>query len=177
MMRRAALRIGVLCWLTMVWVLLWGKVSVANVLSGLAAALLITMLLPLPAVPVQGRLHPLSLTRLIVTVAWYLVVSSIQVAWLAIRPGPPPTTAVLRAQLTVKSDLVLALAVHTLNLIPGTIVLEIDRDRRLLYVHVLDIGSTESVDRFHREIAQMERLLLAAFERGPDWRPIIEERT
>ena len=77
-----------------------------------------------------------------VTVAWYLVESSIQVAWLAIKPGPPPMTAVLRARLAVKSDLVLALAVHALNLIPGTIVLEIDRERRMLYVHVLDVGST-----------------------------------
>jgi multicomponent Na+:H+ antiporter subunit E len=176
MTRRVALRIAVLCWLTMVWVLLWGQVSVANVLSGLAVALLITVLLPLPVVPVQGRLHPLSLSRLVVTVAWYLVVSSVQVAWLAVRPGPPPMTAVLRARLAVKSDLVLALAVHTLNLIPGTIVLEIDSDRRLLYVHVLDVGSTESVERFHREIAQMERLLVAAFERDTDWRPINQER-
>ena len=140
MTRQVAVRIAVLCWLTMVWVLLWGELSVANVVSGLAVALLITMLLPLPVVPVQGRLHPLSLSRLVVTVAWYLVMSSVQVAWLAIRPGPPPMSAVLRAQLSVKSDLVLALAVHTVNLIPGTVVLEIDRDRRLIFVHVLDVG-------------------------------------
>ena len=118
-MRRIALRAWVLCWLMLVWILLWGTVSAANILSGLAIALVITLLLPLPPVPVEGRLHPLSLLRLIVTVAYYLVLSSVQVAWLAVKPGPPPLTAVLRAHVAVKSDLVLALAVNIFNLIPG----------------------------------------------------------
>ena len=125
-MRCYALRAWVLCWLILVWILLWGTVSAANILSGLAIAVLITVLLPLPAVPVEGRVHPLSLLRLLGTVTYYLVLSSAQVAWLAVKPGPPPLSAVLRAHLAVKSDLVLALAVNIFNLIPGSIVL---RDR------------------------------------------------
>jgi multicomponent Na+:H+ antiporter subunit E len=141
----------------------------------LGIALLITLLLPLPAVPVEGRVHPLSLAKLLVIVGANLVLSSLQVAWLAIKPGPPPRSAVLRTRLAVKSDLVLALAVNAINLTPGTMVLEIDRDRRLLYVHVLDVGSRGVVDRFHREVAQLERLLIAAFERDTDWKPAIQE--
>src|SRR5262245_34740629 len=133
-MRRVALRVGVLCWLIGVWILLWGTASPANFVSGLAIALMITLLLPLPAVPVEGRVHPLSLLVLIVVVAYELVISSLQVVWLAIRPGPPPRSAVLRAHLNIKSDLVLALAVNILTLTPGSIVLEIDQVRRLIYV-------------------------------------------
>ena len=154
-MRSRLLRVWVLCWLMLVWVLLWGKVSPANIIGGLAVALVITLLLPLPAVPVEGRVHPLSLVRLIVVVAYQLVLSSLQVAWLAIRPGPPPLTAVLRARLSIKSDLVLALAVNIFNLIPGSMVLEIDQERRLIYVHVIDVGNEKAVDRFYRQIAQI----------------------
>jgi multicomponent Na+:H+ antiporter subunit E len=170
-MRQIALRIWVLCWLVLVWILLWGTASVANVLSGLLVALVITWLLPLPVVPVEGRVHPLSLIRLIVTVGYYLVLSSVQVALLAIKPGPPPLSAVLRARLAVKSDLVLALAVNIFNLIPGSIVLEIDLARRTLYMHVLDVGSDRAVDRFYRQVAEVERLLVASFEREKHWRP------
>ena len=160
-----------LCWLILVWILLWGTVSAANILSGLAVALVITVLLPLPAVPVEGRVHPLSLLRLIGMVAYYLVLSSVQVAWLAVKPGPPPLTAVLRAHLAVKSDLVLALAVNIINLIPGSIVLEIDQIRRMIYMHVIDVGSDRAVNRFYRQVAEIERLLVATFEREADWRP------
>ncbi len=176
-MRRIALRAWVLCWLILVWILLWGTVSAANILSGLAIALLITLLLPLPAVPVEGKLHPLSLLRLLVTVFYYLALSSIQVAWLAIKPGPPPLSAVLRAHVAVKSDLVLALAVNIFNLIPGSIVLEIDQTRRMLYMHVLDVGSDRAVDQFYRQVAVVERLLVSTFEREADWRPSAERET
>jgi multicomponent Na+:H+ antiporter subunit E len=173
--RTLTLRVWTLVWLTLVWLLLWGTVSVANVLSGVVVALGITLLLPLPSVPVQGRLHPLSLLWLVMHVAWWLAQSSVQVAWLAIRPGRPPLSAVLRGHLALKSDLVLALAVNIMNLTPGTIVLEIDQARRLVYVHVLDVGSERSVERFYRQIAQLERLMIAAFERDSEWRPAASE--
>jgi len=169
--RRLALRAWVLCWLTLIWILLWGDVSAANILSGLAVALIVTLLLPLPPVPIEGRLHPLSLLRLVIKVAHYLVLSSVQVAWLAIKPGPPPSSAVLLAHLALKSDLVLALAVNVINLIPGSIVLEIDQTSRMIYVHVIDAGSERSVRQFHRQVAEVERLMIASFERPEDWRP------
>ncbi|WP_102145299.1 Na+/H+ antiporter subunit E [Mycobacterium hubeiense] len=170
-MRWIALRVWLLCWLMLVWILLWGDVSAANIVSGLAVASVITLLLPLPAVPVEGRVHPLSLLRLIIQVTYYLALSSVQVAWLAIRPGPPPVNAVLRVHLGLKSDLVLALAVNIFNLIPGSIVLEIDQVRRMLYMHVIDVGSERTLNRFYRQVAVVERLLVAAFERDEDWRP------
>lgn len=163
-MKRIGLRVVMLCWLTMVWVLLWGSVTPANVLGGLAVALLITVLLPMPFVPVHGRLNVLAVPRLVVKVTYYLVLSSIQMAWLALRPGPPPLTAVLRAPLNLKSDLILALAVNVINLIPGSIVIEVDAERRMIYVHVLDVGSDRAVQRFHRQIAEVERLMIATFE-------------
>lgn len=174
-MRTRALRVWMVCWLILVWVLLWGNVSAANLLSGLVIALVITVLLPLPPVPVEGRLHPIPLLRLVVTVVWYLVSSSVQVAALALKPGPPPLSAVLRAHLAVKSDLVLVLAVNIINLTPGTMVLEIDQPRRMIYVHVLDVGSDRTVARFHRQVANLQKLLVDSFERDADWRPAAEK--
>ncbi|GAA2536025.1 Na+/H+ antiporter subunit E [Mycolicibacterium diernhoferi] len=174
-MRKFALSIWTLCFLTLVWVLLWGTFSAANVVGGLVVALVITLLLPLPPVPVEGKLRPLAFLRLILYFAMKLVVSSFQVAWLAIRPGPPPATAVLRAHVAVKSDLVLALAVGVITLIPGSVVLEIDQKRRLIYVHVLDVGSEKNVEAFYRQVKTVERLMVAAFERDADWRPSAEK--
>jgi multicomponent Na+:H+ antiporter subunit E len=104
-------------------------------------------------------------------VAYELLMSSLQVARLAIKPGPPPLSAVLRAHLQIKSDLVLALAVNIITLTPGSIVLEIDQVRRMIYVHVIDVGSDRAVNRFYRQVSQIERLLVATFERETDWRP------
>jgi len=174
--RTIALRAWSLCWLILVWVLLWGSFSAANILSGLAIALVITLLLPLPSVPVEGRVHPLALLHLILHVAYSLLVSSVQVAALALRRAPP-LSAVLRAQLAVKSDLVLALAVNILNLTPGTMVLEIDQARRMIYVHVLDVESDQGVQRFHHQVDSLQKLLVASFERDAEWKPSAQRGT
>lgn len=171
MNRSLALRLGALLWLMVVWILLWGNISWGNVFGGLAVGLVIMILLPLPPVPVEGRVHLLSIVRLVGVIVYYAVISSIQVAWLAVRPSPPPVTGVLRYQLGIKSDLVLTLCIDVLNLIPGTMVLEIDQNRRIVYVHVLDVGSQKAVSAFYRSVEDLERLFIASFERDSDWQP------
>ncbi|MBF6193313.1 Na+/H+ antiporter subunit E [Nocardia implantans] len=167
--RDLTVRIGILMWLTVVWVALWGDLSTANVLGGLAVAALIMVALPLPRVPVSGRLNPLPLPELILASAYYALESSLQVAWLAIRPAPPPVSGVLRVYSATRSDLVLVLWTDLLNLIPGTMVLEIDRRRCVVYVHVLDVGSDAAVAAFFRTTRRLERLLIEAFERPTGW--------
>ncbi len=51
MTRERVLRVGILAWLTVVWILLWGTFSIANLLGGAVVGLLIMWLLPLPRVP------------------------------------------------------------------------------------------------------------------------------
>lgn len=165
------LRLWTLAWLTAVWVLLWGNVSAANILGGVAVGLGIMVLLPLPKVPVEGRIHVWSILKLIGVFLYYAAESSVSVAWLAIRPQSPPVTGVLRCRIAIKSDLVLTLFVDAMNLVPGTMVLEIDQTRRLLYVHVLDMGSQKAVDSFYAYVRHLEKLFIAAFERDSDWKP------
>ncbi|MFF7938763.1 Na+/H+ antiporter subunit E [Nocardia gamkensis] len=167
--RETVVRIGVLAWLTMVWLALWGDLSVANLLGGLVVAALIMLALPLPRVPVSGRLNPLPLVALIVASAYYALESSLQVAWFALRPTPMPVSGVLRVYARTRSDLVLVLWTDVLNLIPGTMVLEIDRRRWVVYVHVLDVGSDAAVDKFYRITRRLERLMIDAFERPTGW--------
>lgn len=162
-------RLGVLAWLTLVYCWLWGEVSAGNILAGLCIGLLIMVLLPLPRVPISGKVHPLSFLKLIGLAAFFALESSLQVAWLAIRPAPPPVTGVLRVHLSIKSDLVLVLCTDVLNLIPGTMVIEIDRPRRIVYVHVLDMGSEKAVEKFHRTAQRLEQAFVAAFERPEEW--------
>ncbi|MDF0529474.1 Na+/H+ antiporter subunit E [Tsukamurella sp. 8F] len=169
--RAIALKLAQVVWLTVVWMMLWGTLSVANAVAGAGVALLILAVLPLPPVPVEGRLHVLSLLRLLAVFTVLMLRSSLQVAWFAIRPSPPPLSAVLRAKVTVKSDLVLTLLVDAMNLVPGTVVLDVDAERRLLYVHVIDVGTEKGVRGFYRDTALMEKLFVAAFERDTEWHP------
>lgn len=172
MMKRAnVVRLFVLGWMTFVWVLLWGTFSIANILGGLVVSIIVMVLLPLPRVPVEGRVHLLSAVRLGVYIFIESIRSTVSVGWLAIRPAPPPVTGVLRCRLTIKSDLVLTLWTDIMNNIPGTMVLEIDQVRRIVYVHVLDVSTDRAVADFYRSARLIERLLIRTFERDSEWQP------
>nr|WP_245673195.1 Na+/H+ antiporter subunit E [Nocardia lijiangensis] len=163
--RDSVVRGGVLLWLAAVYMALWGDLSIGNLVAGLAVGALVMVALPLPRIPVSGRLNLLSLAEVTVVSAYYALESSLQIAWFAIRPAGPPVSGVLRVGLSTKSDLVLVLTTDLLNLIPGTMVLEIDRNRCLVYVHVLDVGSDAAVARFYHQTRRLERLLISALER------------
>ena len=75
------------------------------------------------------------------------------------------------------ASLVLVLAVYIFNLVPGSIVLEIDQERRMVYLHVIDVGSEKTVARFYRQVERTERLLIAAFERDKMSDPCISTRS
>lgn len=169
--RFVLLRLWTLAWLTAVWVLLWGNISWANVFGGIAVGIGIMVFLPLPRVPVEGRIHLLSAVKLVAVFLYFAIESSVRVSWLALRPQAPPATGVLRCRVAIKSDMVLTLCVDALNLIPGTMVLEIDQTRRIVYVHVLDLGSEKAVDSFYASVRKLEKLFIAAFERDSDWKP------
>ena len=149
-------------WLAAVWVLLWGTLSWANVLAGVAVALLVRWALPLPPVVPEGRLRLLPSLRLVAIVAGQLVVSSLQIARLALRPGPPPRTAVVAVPLRTESDLVLALVALVVTLVPGSMVVEIDRTRRVLYSHTLDCDSDGGAAQHRAQVRQVEDLMMRA---------------
>ncbi|WP_431957029.1 Na+/H+ antiporter subunit E [Nocardia lijiangensis] len=161
----SVVRGGVLLWLAAVYMALWGDLSIGNLVAGLAVGALVMVALPLPRIPVSGRLNLLSLAEVTVVSAYYALESSLQIAWFALRPAGPPVSGVLRVSLSTNSDLVLVLTTDLLNLIPGTMVLEIDRNRCLVYVHVLDVGSDAAVARFYHQTRRLERLLISALER------------
>lgn len=169
MSRETVVRIGVLLWLALVYTALWGDPSVANTLAGLAIGAVIMLAMPLPRVPVSGRLHPLSLLELIVVASYYALESSLQIAWFAVRPSGAPVSGVLRVRMSIRSDLVFVLCTDVLNMIPGTMVLELDRTTHTVWVHVLDVGSEAAVEKFYRVTRRVERLLIQSFERPGEW--------
>ena len=85
--RRARLRTqwGTILWLAAVWVLLWGDLSVANVLAGLALGLAVTYGLRMTPIEFHGRVRPLRVVHLFARFGVDLVRASFEVAFIALR--------------------------------------------------------------------------------------------
>ena len=158
-----------LVWLTVVWVLLWGSVTWANVLGGLAVAVVVLVLLPLPGLGPQVRLHPVALARYLGAFVVDLTVSSAQVVRAVLSPRPlGRAAAIITVQLRTDSDLIATILSLTLTLVPGSIVLDVDRERRRIAVHLLLVRTVEDVERQRAGILDKERRAVAAFGTAAD---------
>ncbi|QPK83037.1 Na+/H+ antiporter subunit E [Corynebacterium qintianiae] len=162
---RARFRPYFVAWLTLMWVVLMGEFSWGNFFGGLALALFIVLLLPLPKVPRDhNKVH---WGRLIVFVAtWFadLIVASAKVAWLALRPAAPPRNAILKVPMRVSNELVLYLATCAYNLQPGGSVTDLDIANREWTIHVLDAETEADIERERRSVAKLERHMIDIFE-------------
>jgi multicomponent Na+:H+ antiporter subunit E len=158
---RLWLGLPLLVWLVLVWNLLWGTWSWANLLSGIVLALLVTLLLPLP--PEAGGLRVRPLPTLVYAVRFVadMVASCVQVVVLAFRPGRP-RSAIVAVQVRTDNDLLLTMLAETVCLIPGSIVLELDRERRVMGLHLLNVKIEADVTaQKQRVLAEEERIVRA----------------
>ena len=149
-------------WLALVWVLLWGDVSWANVLAGLAVGLGVTLLFRMAPIDFHGRLHPWPLVVLVGRFLLDLVRASAEVSWLALRPGFTPRGAVIEVQLRSHSDLYLTLTAELVSLVPGSLVVEAHRLTGMLYLHVLDVDRSGGVEAVRAQVLAQEARLLRA---------------
>ena len=149
-------------WMTAVWVLLWGDLSVANVLAGAAVGLVVGRVLKMPSVDFHGRIHPWSLLYLAYRFGIDIVVASAQVSAQALTPGRVPRSAVLAVQLRSHSDLYLTLTAEMCSLVPGSVIVEAHRITGMLYVHVLDVPTAGGLDAARQHVLDTEARVLRA---------------
>lgn len=149
-------------WLTAVWVLLWGDLSVANVAGGALVSLVVVTVFPLPPIAFTGKVHPVGLLRLVLWFARDLTVASAHVAYLAMRPGRQPMNAMIAVPLHSRGDLYLMITAELVSLVPGSLLVETSHEDFTLYLHILDTNTMEDVEHARRKAyEQEERVVLA----------------
>lgn len=159
--------------LVLLWMLLWGELSVLNLLFGVLFAFLITRIFYLPPVELSGRFNPLWFAVYLARLAFSIAVASFQVAFLAIDGRQKPVSSIVSVQLRTRSDFITTLVSITISIIPGSLVVETDRSRSILYLHVIDTRSEDDIKAMRRTVLRIERILVQALGSKEDARRIV----
>ncbi len=156
--------------LVLVWMALWGSASLIAILIGVVVSALILLLFPLPTMVFRFGIHPWRLLVLVVRFLYDVVIASVQVGWLAIRPRLPQSQ-ITTVQLA--SDSGPAGGAHRAGgvLVPGSLIIDADADNRVLTIHVLDAGQ-RSMEQFAAQVLAQERRIRLALGDGTDPGPV-----
>ena len=145
--------------LLVLWVALWGELSVANVVSGVVVVGLVVWLFG-ERTSRTYQVRGWHAGKLLVYVLYNLVVSSTRVVVAVLLPTPQRTaTSVQQVQLQSGSPFVGAVVANAITLTPGTMSIDLDASTMVISVHVL--GEVDPVG-FSADILRLERLVAGA---------------
>lgn len=150
-------------WLTAMWVLLWGSLTPANVLSGLLCGVFLVAVFP----PVESRddpfvVRPVAAISFGLWFLWALIVTNVTVAREVVLPRSRSQirTAVVAVPLQTRSGRLATIVANAITLTPGTLTIDARGRPATLFVHVLSFADVEAT---REEVADLERRVVRAF--------------
>lgn len=151
-----------LAWLVVLWMLLWGQFTLLAFVSGLVVAVFVTRVFRLPTVELSGRVNVFYAALFVVQFLWALLRGAVTVAIQVFDFRRQPGTAIVAVPLRYADDLVMTHVAVVSSLVPGSLVVEADRDRRVLYMHVIGVNSRDDVEKQRRVVLRWEQRVVRA---------------
>ncbi|GAA3934508.1 Na+/H+ antiporter subunit E [Microbacterium soli] len=161
-LRDTLLQLPFLLWLTVLWMLLWHQFTPLALVTGILVAIFVTRVFRLPTVELVGRVNLWYALVFVVLFLGAVVAGAVSVAVQVFDFRRQPGAAIVGVPLRYADDIVTTHVSVTASLIPGSLVVESDRKRRILYLHVIGMHSRADVDAFREEVLRWERRIVRA---------------
>jgi multicomponent Na+:H+ antiporter subunit E len=155
--------------LVVFWMLLWGSATPLTIVTGVLVALGVTRAFYLPPVELSGRFNLFWFVVFTGRVLGEMVGASFQVAALAVGSRDRHRNALVKVQLRTRSDFILTGVALAVSIVPGSIVVEVDRANSVLYVHSLSVLTAAQVEKARAHALRLEYDLLRAWGSHDEW--------
>ena len=166
------LQMPFLAWLVVLWMLLWNQFTVLSFLTGFIVAIFVTRVFRLPTVELSGRVNIwyalVFLVKFLFAVLRGALLVTIQVFDFRHQPG----AAIIAVPLQYADDLVMTHVSVTSSLIPGSLVVETDRNRRILYLHIIGVRNRADADAQREGVLHWERRIVRALGSPAQYRAL-----
>jgi multicomponent Na+:H+ antiporter subunit E len=149
------------------WIALWGELTWANLLGGVAIAAFVVLTAGVDTSSLRPvAIRPIWAAWYVLFVLWSLVLSNLRLAREIATPGLSTHTSIIRVDMRCASDAVVNVVANSITLTPGTITVDVfrrdppDDAIATLYVHAI-YGSDP--DEVRRDVYRLEVYALRAF--------------
>lgn len=149
--------------LALLWAILTGVFSLANLLMGFSIGFLVLFVLKrvLPQSSYYQKLLPY-LLEFTAYFIWELLLANLKVAREVLTPRNRMKPRVLAVPLEPNTNAGLTLLANLITLTPGSVSLDVSSDRKVLYIHAMHASDPELVRRaiktgFERRVLRLMR--------------------
>jgi multicomponent Na+:H+ antiporter subunit E len=146
--------------LALLWAALTGTITPTNLAIGFFIGLIVLAMVG----RALGRpLYMIGLWRSVVLLfvfLWELLVSSLRVTYDVLSPGHNYKPAILAVPIDLDKDFQITLLANLVSLTPGTLSLDVSKDKKTLFIHSMNAPDPEALKRsiknsFERRIKEL----------------------
>lgn len=152
-----------------VWCLFNWVPDGAHLLAGIPVAAIVAILMgdlvvQRPHLIRHIRRYGYFLFQYVPVFLWEVLKANIDVAYRAIHPDLPIKPGIVKVRTSLESDIARTLLANSITLTPGTMSVDIDEQRSVLYIHWIDVHSQDTEAATRAIAERFERLLRKVFE-------------
>jgi len=154
-----------------VWCLLNWIPSGANLLVGILVASLVAFMLgdlvvQRPHLTRDPRRYVYFLFYYVPVLLWEVLKANIDVSYRVVHPGLPINPGIVKVRTSLRSDIGLTLLANSITLTPGTMSVDVGKDKGFLYVHWIDVRTRDIEAATRIIVERFEKILRKIFEEG-----------
>ena len=152
-----------LVWGVLSWPMDWQHVIVGLFVAAVVSYLTSDMFVQRP----HFFLHPKRYVWFIYyccVFTWECLKANIDVTYRVIHPDMPINPGIVKVMTSLKSDTGLTFLANSITLTPGTLSVDIDKDKGALYIHWIDVRSQDVKGATEMIVKKFERILREIFE-------------
>ncbi len=95
---------------------------------------------------------------------WECLKANLDVAYRVLHPKLPINPGIVKVRTTLKTDIALTFLANSITLTPGTMVVDIDKDNGVLYVHWIDVKAKDMETATKIIVEPFEHILKKIFD-------------
>jgi multicomponent Na+:H+ antiporter subunit E len=152
----------------LVWVALTSIRDWQEVIAGVLIAAIVSLIAGQFLITTEKSRHPVHRTWMAVIYLfkflWEMIKANFHVAYIVINPALPIRPGIVKIKTKLTKDSAITMLTNSITLTPGTLTVDVNPEKREIYIHCIEVTSTD-IETNTREIGgRFEGLITEVFE-------------
>ncbi|MBN2120627.1 MAG: Na+/H+ antiporter subunit E [Candidatus Omnitrophica bacterium] len=156
--------VAFICWCLLNWIPDWQHLLVGIFVAGFVAYLTGDLFIRSPDRLSHPHRYWYFVFHYLPLFIWECIKANIDVAFRVLHPRLPIRPGIVKVKIKLKTDTGITFLANSITLTPGTLSVDVDREKGFLYVHWIDVKSKDVEEATKIVVARFERVLEKIFE-------------
>lgn len=156
--------LALLVWALLNWVPDWQHLAVGVFVAALVSYITGDLFVKRPYVVRQPLRYWYFIAVYVPVFLWECFKANIDVAYRVLHPQLPINPGIVKVKTVLKSDTGLTFLANSITLTPGTLTVDIDKDKGVLYIHWIDVKSKDVKKATEIIVGRFEEILKRIFD-------------